>query len=103
MAEREKKVRDRAYALWQAEGEPHGRDQHHWSQAELELGADDADAAAEPADAAAEPADSPAADTPRTDTQASAPTAAEPADSPAAPKPRATPARKPRKPRAKQA
>ncbi|WP_298090295.1 DUF2934 domain-containing protein [uncultured Sphingomonas sp.] len=96
MAEREKKVRDRAYALWQAEGEPHGRDQHHWSQAELELGADDADAAAEPAD-------SPAADTPLTDTQASAPAAAEPADSPAASKARATPARKPRKPRAKQA
>lgn len=94
MAERENKVRDRAYALWQAEGEPHGRDRDHWTQAELELGDDDS--------AAAEPADSPAADTPLTDTQDTAP-AAEPADSPAAPKPRATPARKPRKPRAKQA
>ena len=40
MAERENKVRDRAYALWQAEGEPHGRDRDHWTQAELELGDD---------------------------------------------------------------
>lgn len=30
-------IRDRAYEIWQAEGEPHGRDQEHWTQAEREL------------------------------------------------------------------
>lgn len=41
--ERDAQIRDRAYRIWQSEGEPEGRDQDHWSQAEREL--DDEDAA----------------------------------------------------------
>ncbi len=31
------KIRDRAYALWQAAGSPEGDDQRFWHQAEREL------------------------------------------------------------------
>lgn len=31
---REKLVRDTAYAIWEAEGRPHGRDADHWRMAE---------------------------------------------------------------------
>ena len=30
----------RAYALWESEGRPHGRDAEHWLRAERELAAD---------------------------------------------------------------
>lgn len=40
MGNREQQLRDRAYRLWQEEGEPHGRDKDHWDQAERELTAD---------------------------------------------------------------
>ncbi|HZD25678.1 MAG TPA: DUF2934 domain-containing protein [Alphaproteobacteria bacterium] len=36
-ADREKVIRERAYAIWQGEGCPNGRDQAHWLQAEQEL------------------------------------------------------------------
>jgi hypothetical protein len=43
------KIRNRAYALWQAEGQPEGRDQDHWEEArrqvEAELAERRADAA----------------------------------------------------------
>lgn len=39
MAEdREQQIKQRAYRIWQEEGEPAGRDQDHWSRAEAELG-----------------------------------------------------------------
>lgn len=39
MAEdRDQEIRERAYRIWQDEGEPSGRDQDHWSRAEAELG-----------------------------------------------------------------
>lgn len=34
---REKRVRERAYQIWQREGEPHGRAGEHWAQAEAEI------------------------------------------------------------------
>ena len=34
---RELKIRARAHALWESEGRPHGRDLHHWQQAEQEI------------------------------------------------------------------
>lgn len=40
--DRERQVRERAYRIWQEEGEPSGREQDHWSRAEAELS--DADA-----------------------------------------------------------
>lgn len=33
----ERRVRERAYALWEAEGRPHGRNQEHWSRAVAEF------------------------------------------------------------------
>lgn len=37
MDDREEQLRQRAYGIWQAEGEPHGRDRDHWERAEREL------------------------------------------------------------------
>ncbi|GAA3269283.1 DUF2934 domain-containing protein [Sphingomonas yabuuchiae] len=37
MEDREEQLRQRAYGIWQSEGEPHGRDRDHWEQAEREL------------------------------------------------------------------
>jgi len=34
---REKRVRERAYQIWQREGEPQGRADAHWAQAEAEI------------------------------------------------------------------
>jgi DUF2934 family protein len=36
-SDREKRVRERAYQIWQREGEPHGRADEHWAQAEAEI------------------------------------------------------------------
>lgn len=33
----ERRIRQRAYELWEAEGQPEGRDSHHWTQAEAEF------------------------------------------------------------------
>lgn len=30
-------IAERAYDIWQREGQPHGHDQDHWAQAEAEL------------------------------------------------------------------
>ncbi|MBB5710921.1 DUF2934 domain-containing protein [Sphingomonas xinjiangensis] len=92
--DREHKVRQRAYALWESEGRPSGRHEEHWRQAHSEVTdtappsqtQDRSEAAAQPATAA------PAA-------SSRAPVAASPtaADTPAAVE-QATPA--PRKKRA---
>ena len=34
--DREKRVRDRAYEIWESEGRPAGRESEHWEQAERE-------------------------------------------------------------------
>ena len=39
--ERKRWIQDRAHALWEREGRPHGRDAQHWSQAEREIAAED--------------------------------------------------------------
>ncbi len=36
----EERLRHRAYAIWEAEGRPHGRDCAHWEQAQQELTGD---------------------------------------------------------------
>lgn len=36
--DRNRRVQDRAYALWEQEGRPHGRHEEHWRQAEQEAG-----------------------------------------------------------------
>jgi hypothetical protein len=37
--DREQLLRQRAYAIWEYEGRPHGRDREHWFAAERELSA----------------------------------------------------------------
>jgi hypothetical protein len=37
MLNTENSVRERAYAIWEAAGRPHGRDKDHWFQAVREL------------------------------------------------------------------
>ena len=39
--DREQKVRERAYSLWEQEGGEHGRHEEHWQRAEAELGDED--------------------------------------------------------------
>jgi hypothetical protein len=38
-AERERRIRERAYAIWEREGRPHGKDLEHWRRAEAEIAA----------------------------------------------------------------
>lgn len=39
MAEdRERRIRERAYRIWEEEGRPEGRAEHHWRQASQEAG-----------------------------------------------------------------
>lgn len=39
---REQAIRERAYAIWEQEGRPQGRDLDHWLQAETEIDSSDA-------------------------------------------------------------
>ncbi|MCB4771944.1 DUF2934 domain-containing protein [Ancylobacter sp. Lp-2] len=41
MDEREQRIREQAYKLWEAEGCPQGRADHHWLQAEKLIPPDD--------------------------------------------------------------
>jgi len=36
--ERERNIRERAYAIWEKEGRPDGKSVDHWLQAEREIG-----------------------------------------------------------------
>lgn len=52
------RIAERAYALWEQEGCPHGRDVDHWLQAETEVasdGTDREDVAAQPASGGKKP------------------------------------------------
>ncbi len=39
--DRERRIRDRAYQMWEEEGRPEGREHGHWHQAESEIDAED--------------------------------------------------------------
>lgn len=41
--QRKKLVEERAYAIWEEEGRPHGRDLEHWARAEQDIAAETAD------------------------------------------------------------
>jgi len=43
-AERERRIRERAYAIWEQEGRPSGRELAHWTEAAGEIEAAEADA-----------------------------------------------------------
>ena len=51
----ENDIRDRAYALWQSDGSPEGRDQEYWHRAEQELAAQTDLDTSEQADAVSQP------------------------------------------------
>jgi hypothetical protein len=40
-AEREERVRKRAYHLWESDGRPHGQDREYWERAEFLIGIED--------------------------------------------------------------
>ena len=40
-AEIRQRIEQRAYALWQAEGQPHGRHEDHWHRAAQEIEAEE--------------------------------------------------------------
>jgi hypothetical protein len=40
-SEKQRRIRERAYEIWQREGRPHGRDAEHWRRAETEIEAED--------------------------------------------------------------
>ena len=50
-SDREERIKERAYAIWLAEGRVHGKHQDHWHQAEREIAAEET--GSEPAGAAA--------------------------------------------------
>jgi hypothetical protein len=45
-ADKEERIRQRAHAIWEREGKPHGSDARHWEQAIREIEEEDAAAAA---------------------------------------------------------
>jgi hypothetical protein len=47
-ADRERTIGERAYAIWQEEGEPEGKHHEHWLRAEQECGDDSGSAASPP-------------------------------------------------------
>jgi hypothetical protein len=44
-SDREARIRERAYAIWLAEGQPDGRHEEHWHRAAQELAQEDSAAA----------------------------------------------------------
>ena len=42
MTDREEKIRERAYGIWEEEGYPHGRAEDHWHRAAREVGSAEA-------------------------------------------------------------
>lgn len=61
-SDKEARIRQRAYEIWQREGQPQGRDAEHWQQAEAEIMAESgasADSAADRAAAGSKPQQEP--------------------------------------------
>src|ERR1700730_1399332 len=94
-SDREERIKQRAYALWQSEGHRHGRHEDHWHRAEREIAGEEAGPGAAPRRASrpnkAAAANTASATPPRS-RSASSETQGE---TPATPKKRSTPRRKP--------
>ena len=41
-SDREERIKQRAYAIWQSEGHTHGKHEDHWHRAEREIAAEEA-------------------------------------------------------------
>jgi len=79
--DREGQIRERAYRLWQEEGEPHGKHDEHWHRAQQEFPGEQPAATPEPQDGSDTPAVISGDET--TGAELTKPLANEPADSPA--------------------
>ena len=53
--DRQHRIRQRAHAIWESHGRPHGADREHWDKATREIDAEDAAAKKTPVRAAAKP------------------------------------------------
>jgi hypothetical protein len=91
--EKQQRIKQRAYEIWEAAGRPHGAHEVHWLQATSEIEAEDTAPAEKPKRARAAAAPKTAAAAPK----AVAPKAA----APKAAAPRAAAAKAPAKPKAK--
>lgn len=47
--DREHRIRQRAHAIWESHGRPHGADREHWDQATREIDAEDSAVVKKPA------------------------------------------------------
>jgi Protein of unknown function (DUF2934) len=47
-SDREERIKQRAYAIWQSEGHRHGRHEDHWHRAEREIAAEEAEPSGAP-------------------------------------------------------
>ena len=56
-SDRRRRIEQRAYALWEAEGYPHGKHEDHWHRAAYEIDAEETARRQEPNSAAEQPAD----------------------------------------------
>ena len=79
--DREGQIRERAYRLWQDEGEPHGKHDEHWHRAQQEFPGEQPSDTPEPQDGSDTPAVTSGDET--TGAELTKPLANEPADSPA--------------------
>lgn len=70
--DRQHRIRQRAHAIWESHGRPHGADREHWDQATREIDAEDAVAKKKPARA-------PVVTKPKAVAKAKAPAAKKPA------------------------
>ena len=94
-SDRDERIKQRAYDLWQSEGHGHGRHEDHWHRAEREIAAEEVGPGATPRRVSRPrkaPAEKSAAATPARSRSASTETRGE---KPAAPKKRSAPSRKP--------
>ena len=93
------RIQKRAYEIWEREGRPHGRDEHHWHVAAREIEREDS-AAPGAASAKQKPAKGSGAEQPRSNADArlsDGPATAAPDAPAAAAKPKRTPKPKPKK------
>jgi hypothetical protein len=65
-SDREERIKERAYAIWLAEGRAHGRHQEHWHRAEREIAAEETTGKAAGGGTARRPSRARAAATPST-------------------------------------
>ncbi|MEW9806415.1 DUF2934 domain-containing protein [Mesorhizobium sp. ZMM04-5] len=80
--DRQHRIRQRAHAIWESEGRPHGHDRQHWDRATREIDAEDLGAAAKKKPSRAASPAKPKATTTKAKVVPKAPAARKPAAKP---------------------